>query len=77
MHLPAVKLFSGHEVLQILMIHPDLNLMRTSLQIMPPRLQCSYYPQHLFVMHIIIPLHIIQPLGQICTRMPFVIFAQH
>jgi len=54
--LPPVQLLGRHEVLQVLVIRPDLALMFRALNEMPPLLEGSDDCQHLLVMDLIVPL---------------------
>ena len=45
---------------RFLCVHPDLKWLPCSLLVLPPLLHHSHDGQHLFVMHLIVPFHLIQ-----------------
>jgi len=53
----TVEFLSRHEVLQVLVICPDLHQVSGSLQEMPPLFQYMDDSEHLLVMDLVIPLH--------------------
>ena len=53
----TVEFLSRHEVLQVLVICPDLHRVSGSLQEMPPLFQYMDDSEHLLVMDLVIPLH--------------------
>jgi len=52
-----VEFLSRHEVLQILVVHPDLYRVLGSFQEMPPLFQYTDDSEHLLVMDFVIPFH--------------------
>jgi len=52
-----VEFLSRHEVLQVLVVCPDLYQVSGSLQEMPLLFQCTDDSEHLLVMNLVIPLH--------------------
>ena len=53
----TVEFLSRHEVLQILVVRPDLYGMSSSFQEVPSLLQCTDDSEHLLVMNLVILLH--------------------
>ena len=52
-----VKFLSCHEVLQVLVVCPNLYWVLGSLQKIPPLFQCTYNSEHLLVMNLVVPFH--------------------
>ena len=61
--LAAVEFLHGHEVLQVLVIHPDFKLVMGAFQKMAPISQSSDDCQHFLVMDLIVLLHGIETFG--------------
>jgi len=55
--LAMVEFLSHHEVLQVLVVHPDLNWMLGSFQKVSPLFQHADDSEHLFVMNLVVPFH--------------------
>jgi len=55
--LPLVQLLGCHEILQVLVVCPDLTLMFCALNKVPPLLEGSDNCQHLLVMDLVVPLN--------------------
>ena len=53
----TVEFLSHHEVLQVLVVHPDLYQVPGSFQEMPPLFQYTDDSEHFLVMDLIIPFH--------------------
>src|SRR5215471_6857552 len=73
--LAMVQFLGRSEVLQVLMVGPNLHRMLGSLQKVSPLLQCTNNGQHLLVMDLVVPLHLTQALRVECNRVPLVIFS--
>ncbi len=69
--LPLVQLLGHHQVLQVLVVRPDLALMFRALDKVPPLLECSDNRQHLLVMDLIVPFNGGQGLGEESDWVPF------
>jgi len=52
-----VEFFSHYEVLQVLVVHPDLHWVSGFFQEMPPLFQYADDSKHLFVMDLVVPFH--------------------
>jgi len=52
--LPLVQLLGCHEVLQVLVVHPDLTLMFRAFDKVPPLLEGADDCQHLLVMDLVV-----------------------
>jgi hypothetical protein len=61
------------EILQVLVVGPDLHRVPSTFQVMPPLLLASDDSQHLGVMDLIISLHWVQHLGQEGDRVPRIV----
>ena len=72
--LPLVQLLGRHEVLQVLMVRPDLALMFHALDEVLPLLEGSDDRQHLLVVDLIVPLDRGQGLGEEGDRVPLFVF---
>jgi len=72
--LPPVQLLGRHEVLQVLVVCPDLALMFCALDKVPPLLEGSDDRQHLLVVDLIVLLNRGQGLGEEGDRVPLFIF---
>jgi len=72
--LSAVEVFSCHEILQVLVISPDLELVFCTFNEVPPLLERPNDSQHLLVMDLIVALNWGQGLGEECNWVPFPIF---
>jgi len=72
--LPPVQLLGCHEVLQVLVVHPDLTLMFRALDKVPPLLEGSDDRQHLLVVDLIVPLDGGQGLGEEHDWVPLFVF---
>jgi len=57
MSLATVEFLSHHEVLQVLVVHPDLYQVPGSFQEIPLLFQCMDDSEHLLVMDLVIPFH--------------------
>ena len=57
MDLATVEFLSYHEVLQVLVVYPDLYWVLGSFQEMPLLFQCTDDSKHLFVMDLIVLFH--------------------
>jgi len=53
--LAMVEFLSRHEVLQVLVVHPDFYRVSSSFQKVPPFFQCTDDSEHLLVMDLIVP----------------------
>jgi len=62
--LPPVQLLGRHEVLQILVVRPDLALMFRAFDKVPPLLEGSDDCQHLLVVDLVVPFDRGQGLGE-------------
>lgn len=60
--LMMIELFCCHEILQVLVVHPNFKLVSSTFQEMVQVFQSSDDHQHLFVMDLIITLHSIETL---------------
>ena len=61
--LAAIEFLCHQEVLEVLVVHPDLKLVVGTFQEMVPILQCSDDRQHLFVVDLIVLLYHTETLG--------------
>jgi len=68
-----VEFLSRHEVLQILVVCPDLYRMPGSFQEMPPLFQCADDSEHLLIMDLVIPFHRRQGFAIEGHQMPFLL----
>ena len=59
--LPPVQLLGHHEVLQVLVVRPDLTLMFCAFDKVPPLLEGSDDCQHLLVVDLVVPFDRGQP----------------
>ncbi len=75
--LPPVQLLGCHEVLQVLVVCPDLTLMFCALDKVPPLLEGSDNHQHLLVMDLIVPFDGGQGFGEESNWVPFFVFRGH
>jgi len=75
--LPLVQLLGCHEVLQVLVIRPDLTLMFRALDKVPPLLEGSDNCQHLLVVDLVVPLNGGQGLGEESNWVPLFIFQRY
>ncbi|KIM83337.1 hypothetical protein PILCRDRAFT_69665, partial [Piloderma croceum F 1598] len=71
--LAAVEFLRSHEVLQVLVIHPDFKLVMRAFQKMAPIFQSSDDRQHFLVVDLIVPLHGIETFGVVSNWMPLLI----
>ena len=69
--LPPVQLLGCHEVLQVLVVCPDLTLIFCALDKVPPLLEGSDNHQHLLVMDLIVPFDGGQGFGEESDWVPF------
>ena len=72
--LPLVQLLGRHEVLQVLVVHPDLALVFHAFDKVPPLLEGSDDCQHLLVVDLIVPLNRGQGLGEEGNQVPLFVF---
>jgi len=75
--LPLVQLLGHHEVLQVLVICPDLALVFCAFDEVPPLLESSDDRQHLFVMDLVVPLDGGEGLGEESDWVPLFVFRRH
>ena len=75
--LPSVELFGRHEVLQVLMVSPDLTGVFCTFHEVLPLLQSSDNHQHLFVMDLVVLFNCGEQLGEESDWMPFLVFHGH
>jgi len=75
--LPLVQLLGRHEVLQVLVVRPDLALMFRALDKVPPLLEGLDDRQHLLVVDLIVPLDGGQGLGEEGDRVPLFVFQRY
>src|SRR5215470_15010592 len=68
--LATIQLLGRPEILQILVVGPNLHRMLGSLQQMPPLLQRTNDSQHLLIVDLVVPLHLTQALRVERDRMP-------
>ena len=65
----TVEFLSHYEVLQVLVVYPDLYQVLGSFQEMPPLFQYADDSEHLFVMDLVVPFHLSQTsFGHISTN---------
>ena len=57
MGLTTVEFLGRHEVLQVLVVHPDLHWVSGSFQEMPLLFQHTDDGEHLFVVDLVVPFH--------------------
>ena len=55
--LAMVEFLSRHEVLQVLVVHPDFHRVTSSFQKVPLLFQRTDNSKHLFVMDLVVPFH--------------------
>jgi len=55
--LATIEFLSRHEVLQVLVVHPDFYWVLSSFQKVPPLFQRTDDSKHFFVMDLIVPFH--------------------
>jgi len=72
--LPPVQLLGRHEVLQVLVVRPDLALMFCALDKVSPLLEGSDDRQHLLVVDLIVPLDGGQRFGEEGDWVPLFVF---
>jgi len=53
----TVEFLGHHEVLQVLVVCPDLHWVSGSFQEMPLLFQCADDSEHLFVVDLVVPFH--------------------
>jgi len=53
----TVEFLGRHEVLQVLVVCPDLHWVSGSFQEMPLLFQCADDSEHLFVVDLVVPFH--------------------
>jgi len=75
--LPPVQLLGRHEVLQVLVIRPDLALMFCAFDEVPPLLEGSDDCQHLLVVDLIVPLYRGEGFGKESDWVPLFVFWGH
>jgi len=75
--LPPVQLLGRHEVLQVLVVCPDLALMFCALDKVPPLLEGSDDRQHLLVVDLIVLLNRGQGLGEEGDQVPLFVFRKY
>ena len=75
--LPLVQLLGCHEVLQILVICPDLALVFHAFDKVLPFLESSDDHQHLLVVDLVVPLNGGEGLGEESDWVPLFIFWRH
>jgi len=76
--LPLVQLLGHHEVLQVLVIRPDLTLMfRTLNEMLPPLLEGSDDCQHLLVMDLVVLLDGGEGFGEESDQVPLFVLWGH
>jgi len=68
-----VEFLSRHEVLQVLVVRPDLYQVSGSFQEVPPLFQCADDSKHLFVVNLVIPFHWRQGFAIEGHRVPFLL----
>jgi len=76
MDLATVEFLSYHEVLQVLVVYPDLYWVLGSFQEMPLLFQCTDDSKHLFVIDLIVLFHWRQGFAVEGHRVPFLLFGQ-
>src|ERR1700743_3643012 len=74
--LPPVEMLGLPEVLQILVVGPDLHWVLRSLKEMPPLLKRSDNGEHLLVVDLVVPLGVVEALGEKGHWVPFLVGAQ-
>src|ERR1700753_2094825 len=74
--LPPVEMLGLPEVLQILVVGPDLHRVFCSLKEMPPFLKRSDNGEHLLVVDLVVPLGVVEALGEKGHWVPFLVGAQ-
>jgi len=73
MGLATVEFLGRHEVLQVLVVCPDLHWVSGSFQEMPPLFQYADNGKHLFVVDLIVPFHRRQRFAVEGHRVPFLL----
>jgi len=76
MSLATVEFLTRHEVLQVLVVHPDLDWVLGSFQEIPPLFQCVDDSKYLFVMDLIISFHQRQKFAVEGHQVPFLLSRQ-
>jgi len=69
--LTTIEFLGHHEVLQVLVVRPDLYRVSGSFQEVPPLLQCADDSKHLLVVDLIVPFHQRQGLAVEGHQVPF------
>jgi len=72
--LPPVQLLGCHDILQVLVVRPDLALMFCTLDKVLPLLEGSDDCQHLLVVDLIVPFDGRQGLGEEGDQVPLFVF---
>jgi len=72
--LPSVQLLGCHEILQVLVVHPDLTLMFCTLDKVPPLSEGSDNCQHLLVVDVVVLLYGGQGLREESDWVPLFVF---
>jgi hypothetical protein len=57
MSLMTVQFLGRHEVFEVLVIYPDLNLVLSTLEEVSPLLECTHHHQHLLAMDLVVMLY--------------------
>ena len=70
----SIELLCDAEVLQILVISPDLDRVSGAFEVMMPFFETTDDREHLRVVDLIVAFDRGEALGEECDRMPFVIF---
>jgi len=70
--LVTVEFLSCHEVLQVLVVHPDFHRMSSSFQKVPLFFQGTDDREHLFVMDLVVPFHWRQRFAVESYRVPLI-----
>jgi len=75
--LPLIQLLGHHEVLQVLVIRPDLALVFSAFDEVLPLLESSDDRQHLLVVDLVVLLNGEEGLGEESDQVPLFIFQRH
>ena len=74
--LATIEFLSRHEVLQVLVVHPDFYRMPSSFQKVPPLFQHADDSKHLFVVDLVVLFHRRQGLAIKSYRVPLLFSGQ-
>jgi hypothetical protein len=72
--LSMVKLLRRAEILQVLVVHPDLDSVACPFQVVPPLFQSTDDHQHFGVVDFVVAFHCTEAFGQEGHRVPLTIF---